>query len=146
MNQLIRYYDKDIDLSDFSLAINPKTNRSKLALSVSESGFLSLNEPVLITLKTRALEVRVNSDYTIVLLNEKGTPNFSFPKSGRLRNQAFVKEMKAHGIQIPARYEFYYSKQYDLWIGTLADNVIKTNSLQKSVKKITSGAASKKAQ
>ena len=127
-------YYGEIDLSRFSVVEPPQDKRKVLAIGISESGHLAMNERFLAVIKKLNVEFQVSDDKRMILIGDEEDGSYTFPKSGRIKDEDFVKSLLDSGLAVPCRYIMKYSEEMKLWVGEYTDILGNgKQSLQQSV-------------
>lgn len=114
-------YCKQIDLERFSEVESPRDGRKVLAIGVSETGHLAMNERLLSMIQCFSMKLMVSDDKKMILLKETKDGKYVFPKSGRIKDVEFVKSLSDAGLAVPSRYIISYSEELQLWVGEYTD-------------------------
>ena len=114
-------YHKQIDLERFTEVEAPRDRRKVLAIGVSESGHLAMNERFLSMIRCFKMKMMISDDRKMILLNETEDGQYVFPKSGRIKDVEFVKSIYDAGLAVPCRYIISYSEEQQLWVGEYTD-------------------------
>lgn len=127
-------YYGEIDLSRFSVVEPPQDKRKVLAIGISESGYLAMNERFLAVIKKLNVEFQVSDDKRMILIGDEAEGSYTFPKSGRIKDEQFVQSVLDAGLAVPCRYIMKYSDDKKLWVGEYTDILGNgKQSLQQSV-------------
>lgn len=115
--------ETSIDLSSMELVPHPSASLSSMALNISASGHIAMNQRlydrVVQQVPSLNLEFRIRPDRTLLALRISNTPNYKFPKGGRIKDTAFSRQLVSAGISLPARYAVAWEPSVNAWIGTL---------------------------
>ncbi len=131
-----------IDLSQFE-EIMPAPKPSQLAINITASGFVNLNEKLRTRMQLSEVGIAVNKDGTQIVLNAKTDNLFKILKSGSIKSTECTRKLASKGIILPARYEAEWDSDLEMWIGNLikprkASKLI-SNSKNKLMKPRTTG-------
>ena len=116
-NVRICYYQGTIDQQDMIVVEPPEIKRKAMALCVSESGHITLNDHFLSAVDDRLFDFRIAKDRKTITLKATEDGIYTFPKNGRKKDVDFVRGLSAWGVQIPCKYVLRYSEEMDLWVG-----------------------------
>ena len=114
-------YHKQINLERFTEVEAPRDRRKVLAIGVSESGHLAMNERFLSMIHCFNMKMMISDDKKMLLLSETEDGKYVFPKSGRIKDIEFVKSLCEAGFAVPCRYIISYSEELQLWVGEYTD-------------------------
>lgn len=128
-NVRISYYQGTIDLQDMIVVDSPESRRKALALCVSESGHITLNEHFPNAVNDRLFDFRITKDRKIITLKAAEDGIYSFPKNGRKKDVDFVRGLSACGVQIPCKYVLKYSEEMKLWVDEYTETDISGKDL-----------------
>ena len=120
-NHNINYYRGKINLEDFEPVLSPVDKRRVMAINISTSGHLAMNERFCAELKNRVFDFRISKDKKMILLKEDTSGNYTFPKSGRIKDEDFVRSLSAAGLYVPCRYIMKYCEEMEMWVGEYND-------------------------
>lgn len=136
----IRIYHKPIDLNRFTEVESPRDRRKVMAIGVSETGHLAMNEQLLSVIRSFTTKLMVSKDKKMILIRETEEGNYVFPKSGRIKDTEFVRALYDAGLAVPCRYIFSYNEEQQLWVGEYTDVLYGgKQSLEYSVEKTLGG-------
>jgi len=100
------------------IVVEPSESKRKaMALCVSESGHITLNDHFLSAVDDRFFDFRITKDMRIITLKAAEDGIYSFPKNGRKKDMDFVRGLSACGVQIPCKYVLKYCEEMELWVG-----------------------------
>ncbi len=116
---------QDFDLSDMTLLEMPSKQVSQCYATVNERGEFFLSPKLLGQLSEKSptleLEIRKNDTYRLLSFALSDTPNFQFPKSGRMKHKALMEQLKNRGYGLPARYLVQWEDELGIWLGRLQE-------------------------
>lgn len=122
-NHNIQLFRGKIDLNDFTPVESPQKRRKVMAIGVNPSGCLSMNERFRAALKNRSVDFRISKDKKTIVINEESGGEYTFPKSGNIKDIEFVRALSASGLTVPCRYIMKYSEDQKLWVGEYTDTL-----------------------
>lgn len=120
-NHNIQYFRGKINLENFEQVLSPIDKRRAMALNISSSGHLAMNDKYRDVMKNMRVEFRASEDKKMILLKEDDSGNYTFPKSGRIKDEDFVRSLSAAGLYVPCRYIMKYSEEMEMWVGEYND-------------------------
>lgn len=123
-NVKVRYYQGTINPDDLIVVEPPECKRKVMALCVSESGHITLNDHFLSAIDDRLFDFRTTKDRKIITLKATKDGIYTFPKNGRKKDVDFVRGLSACGLHLPCKYVLKYSEEMELWVGEYSDTVI----------------------
>ena len=110
-------YHGEIDLSRFSVVEPPQEKRKVLAIGISESGYLAMNERFLAVIRKMNVDFQVSDDKRMILISDEAEGSYVFPKSGRIKDEQFVQSVLDADLAVPCRYIMKYCDEKKLWVG-----------------------------
>ncbi|MBD5083373.1 MAG: hypothetical protein HDT34_04345 [Clostridiales bacterium] len=128
----IKKYNGKINWDDFT-PIPVSDGRVPFTLTVNSDGFILINQKFYDALKSKDVFISKSDDLRMLIINENGESNISFPKNGRKRNLDFCDCFKAKKLSLPVKYDFSYCEESDVWVGECT-NFILQKVLSKSTK------------
>ena len=117
----IPVYRGKINLEDFEPVLSPVDKRRAMAINISTSGHLAMNERFCAELKNRCFDFRASKDKKMIMLKEDNSGHYTFPKSGRIKDEEFVRSLSAAGLYVPCRYIMKYCEEMEMWVGEYND-------------------------
>lgn len=132
--------EMSIDLSSMEPVPHPSASLTSMALNISASGHIAMNQRlydrVVQQVPSLNLEFLIHPDRTLLALRISDTPNYKFPKGGRIKDTAFSRQLVSAGISLPARYAMNWEPSVNAWIGTLVSTPQPSaaSALKKSLK------------
>ena len=145
MNSKIRYYRGKIDLENFEAVMSPVDRKRVMAIGVSPSGHLSMNENFRSAVRSLTVDFRISKDRKTIVIDDSGSGEYTFPKSGNIKDVEFVRLLSAVGLEIPCRYIMKYSEEQKLWVGEYSESLYGGKSrLERELDKISSGKTRRK--
>lgn len=113
-NVKVRYYQGTINPDDLIVVEPPECKRKVMALCVSESGHITLNDHFLSAIDDRLFDFRTTKDRKIITLKATKDGIYTFPKNGRKKDVDFVRGLSACGLHLPCKYVLKYSEEMNL--------------------------------
>lgn len=111
-----------------------QNKRKVLAIGISESGHLAMNERFLAVIKKLNVDFQVSDDKQMILISDEAEGKYVFPKSDRIKDELFVQSVLDAGLAVPCRYIMKYCDDKKLWVGEYTDILGNgKQSLQQSV-------------
>lgn len=107
-----------IDLSQFEEII-PLPKPSQLAINITASGYVNLNERLRNKMQLTEVGLRVNKDGTQIILNPKTDNPFKVLKSGSIKAIECTRKLANKGVTLPARYDAEWNEDIHMWVGSL---------------------------
>lgn len=122
-----------IDVSQFEEII-PSPKPSQLAINITTSGFVNLNEKLRNKMQLSEVGLSVNKDGTQIILNPQTNNPFKVLKSGSIKATECTRRLASKGVILPARYEAEWDEDAQIWIGKLikSKKFLKSTPINKS--------------
>ena len=99
----------------------PRDRRKVLAIGVSESGHLAMNERFLSMIHCFNMKLMISDDKKTILLSETDDGKYAFPKSGRIKDVEFVRSLCDEGRAVRWRYIIGCSEELQIGVGEYTD-------------------------
>ena len=107
----------DIDFTHFELFEPTPRQTATLALSISSRGEIRLNEKLLSEFPSRKFALLLSKDGKELLLDAGREPAIHLTANGVRKDIELSKRLVRLGINLPARYQFSWNENYNVWHG-----------------------------
>lgn len=114
-----------IDLSEMNLLEMPERGNRRKEVRVNEKGEIMLSaylrQKIFDKEERHFIKYYYTDDYRTIALQASDDEGLKFPKSGKLKYQAYANKLEVLGYKLPVKYRVEWNEEIQAWVGTLQE-------------------------